>query len=72
MRREMHRLGRDVHAIREQNRPSWVRPVFNGFLYGAAFVVGSAAAAVLGGWILSVFNIIPGLGELASYIRAVL
>ncbi|HEY4488407.1 MAG TPA: hypothetical protein VJB97_02730 [Candidatus Paceibacterota bacterium] len=44
---------------------------YRGLMQGAGVVVGSIVALALLGWVLSLVGIIPGLSELADYLREV-
>lgn len=42
-----------------------------GIMQGMGAVIGSIAAVVLLGWTLSVFGLIPGLSDVAEYLRTI-
>jgi hypothetical protein len=58
--------------IRENTSNPWWRMLLNGALYGAGAVIGTVLTIVLLGWLLSVFGVIPGFGELAAQLQSAL
>lgn len=61
-----------LEDIRDNTALPWWRTVLNGFFYSAGFVLGSVFAVALLGWLLSIFGIIPGFGELAARLQEIM
>lgn len=47
------------------------RSLFNGMLSGAGAVLGSIAALIILGWLLSLLGIFPGLSSLSAYLHGI-
>ena len=47
------------------------RSLFNGILSGAGAILGSIAALIILGWLLSLIGILPGFGSIAAYLHGV-
>lgn len=55
----------------KESAGSWRGWFFRGVMQGAGIVIGTILAVILTGWVLSLLGVIPGLGDLAEYLRAV-
>lgn len=64
----MRLLGR---IARNTSHPWW-ESIWRGLLYGAAFTLGSVFIIAIAGWALSVIGVIPGLGDIASYLHGLI
>jgi hypothetical protein len=47
------------------------RSLFNGILSGAGAILGSIAALIILGWILSLLGIFPGLNSVSAYLHGI-
>jgi hypothetical protein len=69
--RQLKEIKKELSEIKERTvNPK--RVFFNGVLYGAGALVGGIVAVALIGWLLAVLGIIPGLNELADYLRSLM
>lgn len=71
---ELRHLGNIETELREikKRTPNPRRAFINGVLQGMGAVVGTILAVALLGWTLSVFGVIPGLGELAGHLERIM
>jgi hypothetical protein len=60
----------ELEEIKERTA-SPKRSFVNGVLSGAGAIIGGLIALAVLGWILSILGVIPGLGELASYLNGI-
>ena len=67
--RHLRRIEGELSDIKE-NTGGWRNWFLRGALQGAGFLVGTIAALVLVGWILSILGIVPGFDEVAEYLRS--
>jgi len=66
--RQLKQIKRELEEIKERTgnpRRSFVSGIF----YGAGAFIGGILAVTLIGWLLSFLGIIPGLGELVTYLQ---
>ena len=71
-RKEIEHLEDVLEDIRDNTRrPSW-KAALNGLLYGAGVVVGTVAGIALLGWILAIFGILPGFGEITQKLQDIM
>jgi len=70
--KNLRHIEKEVTAIESRTPGSPLRSFFNGIMQGGGAVVGSIAAIALVGWLLGVFGIIPGLGDLAHYFQDII
>lgn len=69
--KQLKEIAKELSEIKKgTNDPK--RYFLNGIVYGAGAFVGGILAIAIIGWILNVLGIIPGLSELAEYIRSLL
>lgn len=47
------------------------RSLLNGMLSGAGAIVGSIAALIILGWLLSLLGVLPGFGSIAAYLHGI-
>lgn len=71
-RKEVRRVERLLGDIRENTKVHWIKSLMSGMLYGVGVVVGTVVAVALLGWVLSLFDVIPGLGEITYKIQTAL
>jgi hypothetical protein len=70
--RTLEHIEHEVHAIRENTRPSWGSAVIDGLLRGAGFTLGSIALLAFAGYVLTILGVIPGLGDIVAHLREAL
>jgi uncharacterized membrane protein YczE len=71
-RGEIQKVEQVLEDIRANTSlPLW-RVALNGILYGGGIAVGTVLAIALLGWLLSIFGIIPGFGEIAVKLQEIL
>ena len=64
----LQKIENELEEIKERtNDPK--RSLFNGVLSGAGAILGSIAALIILGWLLSLLGILPGFGSLAVYLH---
>lgn len=68
--KHLQKIEDELGEIRE-NTSRWHGWFLRGVLQGAGIIVGTIAGVVLFGWILSILGFIPGLGDMAEYLRSV-
>ncbi|MBC7836451.1 hypothetical protein H7X87_01590 [Acetobacteraceae bacterium] len=56
----------------KKRTPTSYRAFINGIFQGAGAIVGGILAVALIGFLLSVFGVIPGLGEIAHYFQNIM
>lgn len=66
--KQLIKIERRLEEIKDRTG-STKRAFFYGLLQGAGAVLGGIAAIILLGWILSVIGVIPGFGDIATYLR---
>ncbi len=71
-KQEIQKVEKLLSDIERHTAPRWWQPLFNGALQGAGIVAGTVGSVFLLGWVLSIFGVIPGLGELAQELQAIL
>jgi hypothetical protein len=71
-RKEIRKVEKQLEKISENTGTTWWRPLFNGALQGAGIVIGTILTVALLGWVLSIFGIIPGFGELATQLQQIM
>ena len=62
----------ELKGIRKAVDKSWVRLLLHGMVHGGGFVVGTVLAIAFAGWILSLFGVIPGFGDIAKTLKDIL
>lgn len=53
----------------KENTGSWSGWFIRGIMQGAGIIVGTIVGLVALGWLLSILGFVPGLSELADYLR---
>lgn len=71
-RDEIRRVEHTLEEIRSNTHLPWWRAAINGLLYGSGAVVGTVAAIAILGWLLSLFGIIPGFGDIAQRLQEIM
>lgn len=69
--KELKQIERVLKEIQENTGSGW-SALSRGVLYGVGIVIGTLLGATLLGWILSIFGVIPGFGELAGRLSTTL
>jgi len=64
----LERIEEDLEEIKERT-PNKRKSFIYGVWYGAGALIGGILALALLGYILSIFGVIPGLGEIARYLQ---
>lgn len=67
--KELKKIENILDDIRINTKPPLYKSILNGVLNGAGVVIGTVAAIVLLGWILSLFNVVPGFGEISRQLN---
>lgn len=67
--KEIKHVEEVLEDIRDNTQLPWWRVILNGFLHGTGIVIGTTLGIAALGWILSIFGIIPGVGEIAAYLQ---
>lgn len=68
--KHLEHIEQELEEIRDRT-PHRPRAFFYGVLYGAGAVLGGVIGIALLGWVLSLFGVIPGLGEIAHYLQGI-
>jgi len=66
--KDLKDIKEELEEIKERTG-GYQRSFVSGILYGAGWIIGGIFAIVLIGWFLSIIGLIPGLGNLSSYIH---
>lgn len=61
-----------LEDIRANTAPAWWRTIIHGALYGTGVVLGTILTIAALGWLLSLFGVIPGLGEIVTQLRQIM
>jgi hypothetical protein len=72
VQKELEHVEGILEDIRKNTAVPWWRSVMNGILYGGGVVMGTVIAIAALGWLLSIFGIIPGFGELATRLQEII
>jgi len=64
----LEHIEEELEEIKERT-PNKVHAFFHGLLYGAGAIVGGVLGLALLGWVLSLFGVIPGFGDIAAYLQ---
>jgi hypothetical protein len=67
----LRHIEKELEEIKDRT-PTSSRAFLNGILQGGGAIVGSIAALILLGWLLSVFGVIPGFSDIAQYLQNVI
>lgn len=70
--KELKKIEKVLKDIKDNTHTSGWTTFSRGMLYGVGIVVGTLVGATLLGWILSIFGVIPGIGELADNLSTTL
>ncbi len=66
----LERIEEELEEIKERTADP-KRSLFNGILSGMGAIVGSIAALIVLGWLLSLIGVLPGFGSLAAYLHGI-
>jgi len=64
----LERIEEDLEEIKERT-PDHKMTFLYGILYGVGGILGGVIGLTLLGWILSIFGVIPGFGDIAAYLQ---
>lgn len=68
----LRRMEERLRAIERNTASAWPALLWQGLLRGGRFTLGTLLVLALLGWVLSLLGIIPGLGDIARYLRHIL
>lgn len=70
--KQLQSIEKYLQSIKKEVTWPWWRIFFQGLLRGAGLVVGTVLTIALAGWILNIFGFIPGIGDMAKNLQAIL
>lgn len=68
--KHLESIEQDLEEIKERT-PIRRHAFLHGIMYGAGAVFGGVLGIAFLGWILSLFGVIPGLGDIANYLQGI-
>lgn len=66
--KHLESIEQELEEIKERT-PKRRHAFLHGIFYGAGAVFGGVLGIALLGWILSLFGVIPGFGDIANYLQ---
>jgi len=72
LEKQLHRIEEELGKIHKAVNEDWKSFFLRGFFRGSGFVVGTVIAIALAGWLLNIFGVLPGIGEVASKLQTIL
>ncbi|MEX1027325.1 MAG: DUF5665 domain-containing protein [Candidatus Paceibacterota bacterium] len=69
---QLKTLEKELKSIHAAVEKSYLRVFVTGLVYGGGIALGTVFAIALAGWLLSIFGVIPGIGDIADTLQTVI
>jgi len=69
---QLETIEKDLKGVRRAVEKKHWQVFVTGLIYGGGFVLGTAFAIAIAGWILNLFGMVPGIGDISDTLYGVL